>query len=85
MQPSFFLAAACGDEPASDQDGHRRRARRAGLCSTRAGWHLSDRTDVSLDITLMPLTAKYSELNPVEDVWQFIGDYWLSNRVRGRA
>ena len=29
----------------------------------------------------MPLTAKSPELNPVENIWQFMRDNWLSNRV----
>ena len=30
---------------------------------------------------LLPLPPKCPELNPVENVWQFIRDNWLSNRV----
>jgi transposase len=30
---------------------------------------------------LVPLPPKCPELNPVENVWQFIRDNWLSNRV----
>ena len=30
---------------------------------------------------LMPLPPKCPELNPVENVWQFMRDNWLSNRV----
>ena len=33
------------------------------------------------NITLMPLPAKCPELNPVENVWQFMRDNWLSNRI----
>jgi len=33
------------------------------------------------NITLMPLPPKSPELNPVENVWQFMRDNWLSNRV----
>ena len=29
----------------------------------------------------MPLPAKCPELNPVENVWQFMRENWLSNRV----
>ena len=29
----------------------------------------------------MPLPAKSPELNPVENIWQFMRDNWLSNRV----
>jgi putative transposase len=46
----------------------------------QAGWHLSKRLVVPANITLMPLPAKAPELNPVENVWQFLRDNWLSNR-----
>ena len=29
----------------------------------------------------MPLPAKAPELNPVENVWQFLRENWLSNRI----
>ena len=47
----------------------------------QAGWHLSNRLVVPATITLMPLPPKCPELNPVENVWQFIRENWLSNRV----
>jgi transposase len=47
----------------------------------QAGWHLSDRLIVPPNITLLPLPAKCPELNPQENVWQFMRDNWLSNRV----
>lgn len=31
--------------------------------------------------TLMPLPPKCPQLNPVENIWQFIHENWLSNRV----
>src|SRR2546423_12983821 len=33
------------------------------------------------NITLMPLPPKSPELNPVENIWHFIRDNWLSNHV----
>ena len=33
------------------------------------------------NITILPLPSKAPELNPVENVWQFMRDNWLSNRV----
>ena len=33
------------------------------------------------NISIIPLPAKCPELNPVENVWQFLRDNWLSNRV----
>ena len=53
----------------------------AVLLLDQAGWHLSDRLVVPPNITLVPLPAKCPELNPVENVWQFMRDNWLSNRV----
>ena len=47
----------------------------------QAGWHLSTRLVVPPNITLMPLPAKAPELNPVENVWQFLRENWLSNRI----
>ena len=53
----------------------------AVLLVDQAGWHLSHRLVVPPNITIMPLPAKCPELNPVENVWQFMRDNWLSNRV----
>ena len=33
------------------------------------------------NITIIPLPAKCPELNPVENIWQFMRDNWLSNRI----
>ncbi|MBC2663843.1 transposase [Novosphingobium flavum] len=34
-----------------------------------------------MPVTLMPLPPGCPELNPVENVWQFMRDNWLSNRI----
>jgi transposase len=47
----------------------------------RAGWHMTDRLTVPDNITLLALPPRAPELNPVENVWQFMRDNWLSNRV----
>ena len=47
----------------------------------QAGWHLSKRLKIPANITLVPLPSKAPELNPVENVWQFMRENWLSNRV----
>lgn len=47
----------------------------------QAGWHTSGKLDVPGNMTLLPLPPRSPELNPVENVWQFIRDNWLSNRV----
>jgi transposase len=33
-------------------------------------------------ITLVPLPPKSPELNPVENIWQFLRDKWLPTRPR---
>ena len=47
----------------------------------QAGWHLANDLIVPDNITLLPLPPKCPELNPVENIWQFMRDNWLSNRV----
>ncbi len=51
------------------------------LLIDQAGWHVSERLIVPPNITIVPVPAKCPELNPVENVWQFIRANWLSNRV----
>ena len=53
----------------------------AVLILDQAGWHLSGRLAVPPNITLIALPAKCPELNPVENIWQFMRDNWLSNRI----
>ena len=47
----------------------------------QAGWHMSAKLKVPDNITLLPLPPRSPELNPVENIWQFIRDNWLSNRT----
>ena len=53
----------------------------AALLVDQAGWHLSGRLIVPPNVTLIPLPAKCPELNPQENVWQFMRENWLSNRI----
>ena len=53
----------------------------AVLLVDQAGWHLSGRLIVPPNIILIPLPAKCPELNPQENIWQFLRDNWLSNRI----
>jgi transposase len=57
----------------------------AALLLDQAGWHLSSKLAVPDNITIMPLPPKCPELNAQENVWQFIRDNWLSNRVFSSA
>lgn len=42
---------------------------------------MSNNLVVPENITILPLPPKLSELNPVENIWPFMRDNWLSNRV----
>jgi len=53
----------------------------AVLLVDQAGWHLSHRLIVPPNMTIVPLPPKCPELNPVENIWQYMRDNWLSNRV----
>ncbi|MGF6175037.1 hypothetical protein ABIE33_003345 [Ensifer sp. 4252] len=53
----------------------------AVLILDQAGWHVTPKLKVPDNITLMFLPPRSPELNPVENLWQFMRDNWLSNRV----
>ncbi len=53
----------------------------AVLILDQAGWHISGNLAVPENITLLPLPPRSPELNPVENIWQFLRENWLSNRV----
>jgi len=45
----------------------------------QAGWHTSGKLDVPTNITIFCLPPRSPELNPVENVWQFLRDNCLPN------
>jgi transposase len=47
----------------------------------QAGWHTTDKLRLPENLSLLPLPPKSPELNPVENVWQFLRQTKLSNRV----
>lgn len=47
----------------------------------RAGWHISGKLKVPKNITIILLPSRAPELNPVENIWQYLRQTWLSNRV----
>jgi transposase len=60
---------------------HVARKAHAVLLMDRAGWHRADRLKVPKNITIILLPSRSPELNPVENVWQYLRQNWLSNRV----
>lgn len=53
----------------------------AVLLLDRAGWHTTDKLRVPNNMTLILLPSRSPELNPVENIWQYLRANWLSNRV----
>ena len=53
----------------------------AVLLLDRAGWHTTGNLDVPANITPILLPSRAPELNPVENVRQYLRANWLSNRV----
>ena len=51
------------------------------LLLDRAGWHTTGKLDVPKNITPIFLPSRAPELNPVENVWQYLRQNWLSNTV----
>ena len=46
-----------------------------------AGWHTSGELDVPPDITLFRLPPYSPELNPVERIWLYLRERYLSHRL----
>jgi len=53
----------------------------AVLIIDQAGWHTTGKLVIPHNITMMLLPPRAPELNPVENIWQFMRDNWLSNRI----
>src|SRR5271154_4353213 len=53
----------------------------AVLLLDRAGWHTTGKLDVPENITPIFLPSRAPELNPVDNVWQYLRQTWLSNTV----
>ena len=47
----------------------------------QAGWHTTEKLDIPANLTLLSLPPRSPELNPVENIWQYMRENWLSNRV----
>lgn len=47
----------------------------------RAGWHVSEDLVVPANLTLVHLPPYSPELNPIERVWEYLRDRWLSHRL----
>jgi hypothetical protein len=53
----------------------------AVLTLDKAGWHTTRKLHLPSNITLLHLPPASPELNPTENVWQYLRQSYLSNRV----
>ena len=53
----------------------------AVLLMDRAGWHTTGELKMPDNITPVLLPARAPELNPAENIWQYLRQTYLSNRV----
>lgn len=51
------------------------------LVLDQAGWHTTSKLAVPENISLLPLPPRSPELNPMETIWRFMRQRYLSNRV----
>ena len=56
----------------------------AVLLMDRAGWHTTSKLEMPANIKPIFLPSRSPELNPVENIWQYMRANWLSNRVFDR-
>ena len=47
----------------------------------RAGWHTTDKLQIPKNLTIILLPSRSPELNPVENIWQFLRENYLSNSI----
>lgn len=57
------------------------RGAHAVLLLDRAGWHTTANLAVPKNMTMIFLPSRSPELNPVENVWHYLRQNWLSNQV----
>ena len=53
----------------------------AVLMLDQAGWHGAKELRIPTNISLLPLPPRSPELNSQENIWQFMRQNWLSNRI----
>ncbi len=53
----------------------------AVMVADQAGWHITDDLKVPLNISLVLLPSYSPELNPVERVWLYLRERYLSHRL----
>ena len=53
----------------------------AVILMDQAGWHTTGALTIPDNLSPLFLPPKSPELNPVENIWQYLRQTWLANRV----
>ncbi len=53
----------------------------AVILMDQAGWHTTSALEIPQNLSLMFLPPKSPELNPTENIWQYLRQTWLANRT----
>ena len=56
-------------------------ASHAVILMDQAGWHTTAKLQIPENISILCLPPRYPELNPHENIWQYMRQNWLSNRI----
>jgi hypothetical protein len=79
--PSGHHVALTEDRDFDENSRHVEKGAHAVLVMDRAGWHTTAKLKMPKNITAIFLPSRAPELNPVENVWQYLRQNWLSNSV----
>jgi len=60
---------------------HVPQGRHAVVVMDQAGWHQTQKLDIPKNISILHIPAYSPELNPQEQVWLYLKDHYLANRV----
>ena len=53
----------------------------AAIIVDRAGWHTTKNLNLPANITLIPLPPRSPELNPIENLWQYMRGRYFGNQI----
>lgn len=84
LQSALILPRVCTEsmqEHLDDISKYVPYGRHAAVLMDKAAWHTTKKLNVPKNITIVPLPAASPELNPQEQVWQWLRKNCLSSRV----
>jgi DDE superfamily endonuclease len=78
---AYLFGAICPARGVDEISSNVAKGAHAVVLLDRAGWHITSKLDMPENITPIFLPSRAPELNPVENVWQYLRQNWISNTV----